>query len=78
MKGLWTISVIELLVKLHGKPLDMNIMQALQPASDWTEEDINTFYNELHIALDQFVSFEITMTFGNLVQKLAMKKSDYW
>jgi exonuclease III len=43
VKGYWAISDRILLVKISGKPVDINIIQIYAPTSNSSEEDIEIF-----------------------------------
>lgn len=50
-------------MKLHGKPLD-NIVQAYTPTVDRTGKDIDVFYKEQDMALDECKKLSINDTRG--------------
>lgn len=49
MKGFWTFVVRIVLVKPHGKPLDININQAHAQTADGTEDDNIILINALRV-----------------------------
>ena len=53
VKGYWTLSDRVLLLKIAGKPLDINIIQIYAPTSTSSNEDIEKFYGDLEQAKAQ-------------------------
>ncbi|GFO36777.1 craniofacial development protein 2-like protein [Plakobranchus ocellatus] len=47
VKGYWTLSDRIILLKIAGKPLDINIIQVYAPTSACSDDDIEKFYEEL-------------------------------
>ena len=56
VKGYWALSDRVLLVKIAGKPLDLNIIQEYAPTASSNDEDIEKFYEELETANKQWKS----------------------
>ena len=57
--GYWPISNRLIMVKLQGKPFDINILQTYAPTQDHNDEDIEQFYEEIQQAINQAKSDEI-------------------
>ncbi|GFN81560.1 craniofacial development protein 2-like [Plakobranchus ocellatus] len=53
VKGYWTLSDRIILLKIAGKPLDINIIQVYAPTSACSDDDIEKFYEELEEAKTQ-------------------------
>ncbi|GFO39298.1 craniofacial development protein 2-like protein [Plakobranchus ocellatus] len=53
VKGNWTLSDRIILLKIAGKPLDINIIQVYAPTSACSDDDIEKFYEELEEAKTQ-------------------------
>ncbi|GFO15828.1 craniofacial development protein 2 [Plakobranchus ocellatus] len=53
IKGYWELSDRVLLVKIAGKPVDLNIIQVYAPTANSNDEDLDKFYNELDTAKTQ-------------------------
>ena len=51
IKGYRAISDRMIVVKLQGKPLDINIIQVYAPTTKNSEEEIGRFYDELDEAM---------------------------
>ena len=45
--GYWPISNRVIMVKLQGKPFNINILQTYAPTQDHDDEDIEQFYDEI-------------------------------
>ncbi|GFS27117.1 RNA-directed DNA polymerase from mobile element jockey-like [Elysia marginata] len=55
VKGYRPVSDRVLLLKISGKPMDLNIIQVHAPTSTSSEEEIETFYEELEKAINKFL-----------------------
>ncbi|GFO33860.1 craniofacial development protein 2-like protein [Plakobranchus ocellatus] len=53
IKGYWALSDRVLLVKIAGKPLDLNIIQVYASTANSNDEDLYKFYNDLDTAKTQ-------------------------
>ncbi|GFN75291.1 craniofacial development protein 2-like [Plakobranchus ocellatus] len=53
IKGYWALSDRVLLVKIAGKPVDLNIIQVYAPKANSNDEDLDKFYNELDKRLNK-------------------------
>lgn len=60
MKGYSVVSDRILMVKLHGKPVDINLIQIYALASISTKEEIETFYSGLDKAVKECKKHEAT------------------
>ena len=58
------------MVKLQGKPLDINIVQVCAPTAECSAEDIDRFYDELDAARKIGKSHDITMVMGAFNEKV--------
>ena len=63
--GCWTLSDRVMVVKLEGKECDVNIIQADSPISMSTEEEIDTFCEQLDMAYKTCKSQEIKILIGD-------------
>lgn len=70
LKGYWAISDRVILVKLHGKPMDINIIQAYAPTSEAEDEEVEQFYESLDKGFRQCKSYEINLVMGDLNAKI--------
>ena len=68
--GYWAISDRVLLVKIKGKPINMNIIQVYAPTSESSEDEINQFYDKLNLAKQQCKAHEVIMIMGDLNAKV--------
>ena len=62
--GYWTISDRIMLVKLKSKPFDISIIQVYAPTADKSEEEHDTFYNDLEMAKSQCKFQDIVIVMG--------------
>ena len=72
--GYWTLSERVLLVKLQGQPFNISIIVVYAPTSESTDEDIDTFYENLGEVKSQCKSNEITIVMGDLNAKVGQGK----
>ena len=76
LKGYWGISERVILVKLEGKPINVNIIQAYAPTTESTEEEIEKFYEDLNKAKLQCKNHEVIITMGDLNAKVGRGRGD--
>lgn len=70
MKGYMAVSDRVLLVKLAGKPIDINIIQVYAPTTDHTEEELDEFYEMVEQAMRHCKPHEINLVMGDLNAKI--------
>ena len=58
------------MVKLQGKPFNINILQTYVPTQDHNDEDIEQFYEEIQQAINQAKSDEIICVMGGMNAKV--------
>ena len=68
--GYWPLSNRVILVKLQGKPFNINILQTYVPNQDYNDEDIEQFYEEIQQAINQEKSDEIICMMGDMNAKV--------
>ena len=76
LKGYWPVSDRILLVKLEGKPMNINIIQVYAPTPASSDEDIDAFYEELEQSKKQFKSQDPVVVMGDLNAKVRSGKLD--
>ena len=59
-----------LLVKIHGQPFDLSIIQVYVPTSASTEEGIDDFYSDLEDAYGKCGSQDIVIVIGDMNAKI--------
>ncbi|GFO30004.1 POU domain protein [Plakobranchus ocellatus] len=69
IKGYWALSDRVLLVKIAGKPVDLNIIQVYAPTANSNDEDLDKFYNDLDTAKTQCKSQDPLITMGDFNAK---------
>ena len=74
MLGFWPMSDRVILVKLQGKPMNINIIQAYAPTTDHEDEEIESFYEEISTALKQAKCGEAVILMGDLNAKNRIKQ----
>ncbi|GFS02386.1 craniofacial development protein 2-like [Elysia marginata] len=70
LNGYWQISDRVLLVKIAGKPMDINIIQVYAPTSASSNEDLEKFYEELEQAKSNCKNDEPTFIMGDFNAKV--------
>lgn len=70
MMGYMAISDRVLLVKLAGKPININIIQVYAPTADRPEEELDEFYEMMEQAMRQCKPHEINLVMGDLNAKI--------
>jgi len=68
--GCWAISDRVMTIKLRGVPVDINIIQAYAPTSASTENELETFYEQLDQAISICKSTEIKIVMGDFNAKI--------
>ena len=57
-------------MNISGKPFNINIIQAYAPTADNSDEEHETFYNDLELAKSHFKSQEIVIVMGDFNAKV--------
>ena len=68
--GYWPISNREIMIKLQGKPFNINILQTYAPTQDHNDKDIEKIYEEIQQAFNQAKSDEIICMMGDMNTKV--------
>ncbi|GFO16672.1 craniofacial development protein 2-like protein [Plakobranchus ocellatus] len=76
IKGYWALSDRVLLVKIAGKPVDLNIIQVYAPTANSNDEDLDKLYNELDTAKTQCKSQDPLIMMGDFNAKVGTEKVD--
>lgn len=63
-------------IKIHSKPVNLNIIQVYAPTSDSNVEEIEQFYGELETILQKIPNREITIIVGDFNAKVGDTKDD--
>ena len=74
--GCWTLSDRVMVIKLKGKKFDVNIIQAYAPTSMSTEEELDTFYEQLSMAYKTCKSQEVKILMGDFNAKVGRSKHE--
>ena len=73
VKGYWAVSDRVLLLKVAGKPLDLNIIQVYAPTSASSEEDAENFYEEIEKAKTQCKNQDPLIIMGDFNAKVGQR-----
>ncbi|GFO05072.1 craniofacial development protein 2-like protein [Plakobranchus ocellatus] len=76
IKGYWALSDRVLLVKIVGKPVNLNIIQVYAPTANSNDEDLDKFYNDLDTAKTQCKSQDPLIIMGDFNAKVGTDKVD--
>ena len=75
VEGYWPISDRVMMIKLDAKPFDLVIIQCYAPTSDYSEEELEEFYEDVQKGIKQTKSTDIVYVMGDLNAKVG-KGSD--
>ena len=70
MIGYWPISDRVVMVKLHAKPFNINMIQVYAPTQDYDDENIEEFYEQIQLAVSDIKSPDIIYIMGDLNAKV--------
>ena len=73
MIGYWAISNRVLMMKLQGKPFNISLIQAYAPTQDYSDEDIEQFYEEIQQAIKYTNSNNVLLVMGDFNAKVGME-----
>ena len=72
--GVVCVSKRNILAKFKGAPFNMSILQTYAPTSDYSEEEIEEYYEEVNKTLKTVKSDEILIVMGDLNAKVGKEK----
>ncbi|CAF1302854.1 unnamed protein product [Adineta ricciae] len=70
VKGFWAASDRVILIKLHGKPFNISLIQCYAPTADSDDDAITNFYEDLDNAYSQCNSNDIIYVMGDFNAKV--------
>ena len=70
MIGYWPISDRVVMLKLHAKPFNINMIQVYAPTQDYDDENIEEFYEQIQLAVSYTKSSDIICIMGDLNAKV--------
>ncbi|GFO35656.1 craniofacial development protein 2-like [Plakobranchus ocellatus] len=76
IKDYWALSDRVLLVKIAGKPVDLNIIQVYAPTANSNDKNLDKFYNELDTAKTQCKSQDPLIIMSDFNAKVGTEKVD--
>jgi len=74
LKGYWPVNDRLLVIKLNGKPFDIYIIQVYAPTSACTDEEIETFYEDLEKTKNGLKSQDVKIIMGDFNAKVGNEK----
>ena len=72
--GYWPISDRVMLVKLQGKPFNINLIQVYAPTKEYSEDINEAFYEQVETAFKYIKNKEYTIVMGDFNAKVGNKK----
>ena len=72
LSGFYAVSERVLLVRLKGKPFDVCIIQVYAPTCDYSDEEVDLFYEDVMKAKRQCKRHDIVLVMGDLNAKVGM------
>jgi hypothetical protein len=76
VKGFWAVLDRVILIKLHGKPFNISIIQGYAPTADYDDDAVTNFYENLDKAYKQCKSDDIIYVMGDFNAKVGDKRID--
>ena len=73
MIGYWAISNRVIMMKLQGKPFNISLIQVYAPTQDYSDEDIEKFYEEIQQAIKYTNSNDVLLVIGDFNAKVGME-----
>ncbi len=74
MIGFWPVSDRVIMMKLEGKPFNINIIQVYAPTSDHTDEEIELFYDSIQRVMGYIKSEEVAIVMGDWNAKVGQEQ----
>ncbi|KAG1651907.1 Craniofacial development protein 2 [Nymphon striatum] len=68
--GYWTVNERCILLKIKAKPFDIAIIQIYAPTQDWSDEKIESFYENIQNTIKQLKSTDVLMVIGDFNAKV--------
>ena len=68
--GYWPVSDRIIMVKIRGKPFNVNIIQVYAPTQDHAHEEIEAFYEKVENVIQRIKSGEVTCIIGDFNAKV--------
>jgi hypothetical protein len=74
VKNYWPVSDRVIAIKLQGKPFDICIVQSYAPTSDYEDEEVDGFYEDLDNVMRQMKSQDVKIVMGDFNAKVGKEK----
>ena len=71
--GYWSVSERIIMVKIRGKPFNVNIIQVDAPTQDNADDEIEAFYEKIENVIQRIKSGEVTCIMGDFNAKVGTK-----
>ena len=76
VQGYWPISERVIMIKPEAKPFDLVIVQVYAPTSEYSEEELEDFYEDVQKAINQTKSTDIVYIIGDMNAKIGKGKEE--
>ncbi|GFS06853.1 craniofacial development protein 2-like [Elysia marginata] len=74
MLGYLPVSKRNILIKIHATPFNLAILQTYAPTSDYSDEDVDKYYEEVKDVLKEVKSSEVLIVMGDMNAKVGNQK----
>lgn len=68
--GYWTVNERCILLKIKAKPFDIAIIQIYAPTKDWSDEEVEVFYENIQKTIKQLKSTDVLIVMGDFNAKV--------
>ena len=76
LAGYYAISDRVLLIRLKGKPFDTCIIQVYAPTCDHSDEEVESFYNDVQKAMQHCKRHDVIFVMGDLNAKVGRGREE--
>lgn len=74
--GVWPVSPRNMLIKFRAKPFDISIIQTYAPTTDYSEEEIEEYYEEIQNIMKNVKSTEVLIIMGDFNAKVGKGREE--
>ena len=76
--GCWQVSKRVMLIKITAKPVGLNIIQVYAPTTDYSDSEVDEFYEQVDSVRRQCKAEEVTIVMGDLNAKMEEEVVELW